>query len=227
MHDNYILNINQETYNSFNNFIFSDDTLVFNKLIKKTEIYLNIKSLVGDIVEFGVFKGSGLAIWLKLKKLYEPHSLMKVIGFDYFDPPELLNSLEDNNKEIMTYVVNRVERDELLLDNVKKRLSTISDDYILIKGSAVDKCSEYYDKNPGARIKLLYMDLDLGDPTYEILKILWNKIVKNGIVIFDEYGYHKFDESNGVDKFLNTIKDQYEIINTYVYAPSMYIKKLL
>jgi hypothetical protein len=49
------------------------------------------------------------------------------------------------------------------------------------------------------------MDIDVGEPTYEILKILWKKVVKNGIVVFDEYGYNNWDESNGVDKFLKEI----------------------
>ena len=226
--DNYIIKPDQSVYDSFNNFIFSKDCLVFNKLIKKTEIYSMVKSLVGDIVEFGVFKGSGLALWMKLKNLYEPHSLMKIIGFDYFDTQSLLNDLDGDNKEIMSYVVDRVNHSDLTLESVDKRLSNINkNSYILIKGEAVKECSNYYNKNQGARIKLLYMDLDLGEPTYEILKILWNKIVNNGIIVFDEYGFHRFDESNGVDKFLNEIKGQYKIFNTFVNAPSMYIKKII
>lgn len=225
--DNYIIKPNQGVYDSFNNFIFSNDSLVFNKFIKKTEIYSMIKYLVGDIVEFGVFKGSGLALWMKLKNLYEPHSLSKIIGFDYFDTQHLLNDLSGNNKKIMNYVVDRVDHDDLKMESVDKRLSNINkNSYILIKGEAIRECSNYYNKNQGARIKLLYMDLDLGEPTYEILKILWNKIVKNGIVVFDEYGYHRFDESNGVDRFLNEIEGQYEVFNTFVNAPSMYIKKI-
>ena len=123
--DNYIIKPDQSVYDSFNNFIFSKDCLVFNKLIKKTEIYSMVKSLVGDIVEFGVFKGSGLALWMKLKNLYEPHSLMKIIGFDYFDTQSLLNDLDGDNKEIMSYVVDRVNHSDLTLESVDKRLSNI------------------------------------------------------------------------------------------------------
>lgn len=228
MNDNYIVKPSQDIYNSFNDFIFSNESLIFNKLAKKIEIYSIIKPLVGDIVEFGVFKGSGTALWMKLKKLYEPHSLMKIIGFDYFNPSNLLNELEGDNNEIMKYVVDRVDHTDLTIESVSERLSKIDNDsYLLIKGDAVKECSKYYNKNQGARIKLLYMDLDLGDPTYEILKILWDKVVNNGIIVFDEYGYHRFDESNGVDKFLNEIKDQYKIINTNVNAPSMYIIKIV
>jgi hypothetical protein len=45
----------QNIYDSYNNFIFSKDIRVFNKMIKRTELYLDVKGVVGDILEFGVF----------------------------------------------------------------------------------------------------------------------------------------------------------------------------
>jgi len=217
----------QDVYNCYNGFMFSDNKIVFNKMTKRIELYHEIKELVGDIVECGVFKGSGMALWLKLKELYEPHGILKVLGFDFFEPQLLLDQLEDNNKEMMNIILNRVDHNDLSLDSVTKNLSYFNtEDYLLIKGDAVEKCTEYYNVNVGARIKLLYMDLDLGKPTLEILKVLWDKIVLNGIVVFDEYSYHKWDESNGVDMFLNTIEGQYKLYNTKIYAPTMYIQKI-
>ena len=75
----------QDIYDSYNSLLFSQDKRVFNKMTKKIELYMQIKDLVGDICEFGVFKGAGLALFLKLKSMYEPNSLMKIIGFDFFD----------------------------------------------------------------------------------------------------------------------------------------------
>ena len=40
---------------------------------------------------------------------------------------------------------------------------------------------------------------------YNQIKNLWDLIVINGLVILDKYGFHKWDESNGVDRFLKTI----------------------
>jgi len=73
----------------------------------------------------------------------------------------------------------------------------------------------------------MYMDLDLGEPTYKILKEMWSKVVKGGIVIFDEYAYHIWDESIGVDNFLKEIDGQYECISTMICSPTMYIRKLV
>jgi hypothetical protein len=218
----------QTVYDSYNSLMFSGDARVFNKMMKRAELYMQVKELAGDILEFGVFKGSGLALFLNLKMMYEPNSLMKVIGFDYFNSEKLTNSLDGLNKTMMSAVLNRAQSDELSITSVKRRLSNFKEDtYKLIEGEALANAIQFKMENPGARIKLLYMDLDLGEPTYKILKVLWTKVVKNGIIVFDEYAYHKWDESDGVDKFLKEIEGQYEFFDTKIYAPSAYIKKLV
>ena len=218
----------QVTFDTFNNFVFLEEYRVFNKMVKRIELYHQVKDLVGDIIEFGVFKGAGMALFLKLKHLYEPNSLTKIIGFDYFNRDEIINSLDGLNKTMMATITDRVNVNELLIESVNNKLSFFDmDNYLLIPGEAVQSCTEFDKHNPGARIKLLYMDLDLGEPTYHILKMLWNKVVKDGIIVFDEYAYHKWDESNGVDKFLKEIEGQYEFFNTKVVGPSAYMKKLV
>ena len=225
---NSIKETEQTVYDSYNNLLFSADSRVFNKMMKKSELYLKVKDLAGDILEFGVFKGAGMALFLNLKMMYEPNSLMKVIGFDFFNSVALTNTLDGLNKTMMTTVLNRVSNEELLIDNVKKRLSKFNQDtYKLIQGDAVVSSAKYNIENPGARIKILYMDIDLGEPTYKILKTLWNKVVQNGIIVFDEYGYHKWDESDGVDKFLKEIEGQYALFDTKIGSPTAYIIKIV
>lgn len=216
----------QTVYDSYNSLMFSGDARVFNKMMKRAELYMQVKELAGDILEFGVFKGAGLALFLNLKMMYEPNSLMKVIGFDYFNSEKLTNSLDGLNKTMMSAVLNRAQSDELSIESVKRRLSNFKEDtYKLIEGEAVASTIEFKMENPGARIKLLYMDLDLGEPTYKILKVLWNKVVKNGIIVFDEYAYHKWDESDGVDKFLKEVEGQYTFVDTKIGSPSAYLVK--
>lgn len=217
----------QGVYDSYNNLMFSADHRVFNKMAKKIELYLQVKDLPGDILEFGVFKGAGLGLFLNLKTMYEPNSLMKVIGFDFFNPGTLLESLDGLNKTMMETVVSRVSEKDISLESVRQSLSKFNEEsYLLVQGDAVITSKEFSDKNPGARIKLLYMDIDVGEPTYQILSTLWKKVVKNGLIVFDEYAYHKWDESDGVDKFLKEIKGEYEFIDTKIYSPTAYIRKL-
>ena len=225
---NEIQATHQSIYDFYNNFIFSNDNRVFNKMIKRTELYLNVKDIVGDILEFGVFKGASIALWCKLINMYEPNSITKAIGFDFFNPQQVVDELDGLNKEMMMDVVNRVEKSDLSLEGVQEKLSVFdSSRYKLIQGNAVSSSSTFLTNNPGLKIKLLYMDLDVGEPTYEILLKLWNNVSINGIIVFDEYAYHQWDESVGVDKFLKTIHGKYEQFPTGIYSPTFFIKKII
>ena len=56
----------QKTYDDFNNFIFSNDIKIFGKLLYRHKFFEEVKDLPGDIVEVGVFKGSGIATFSKI-----------------------------------------------------------------------------------------------------------------------------------------------------------------
>jgi hypothetical protein len=161
--------------------------------------------------------------------MYEPHSITKVIGFDFFNPIELLETLEGDNKNLMSNVIERTNENDLSIQSINNKLSKVDtcNNFILVKGDATLTSKEFSDKNKGFRIKLLYMDLDLGEPTLNVLQNLWNHVVINGLVVFDEYAYHAWDESVGVDTFLNSIKDEYKIFKTNVIAPTLYIMKIV
>jgi hypothetical protein len=73
------------------------------------------------------------------------------------------------------------------------------------------------------KISLMYMDLDLEIPTYDTLNNLWSNITKGGIIVFDEYGYHKWSESKGVDRFIE--EKNLEIKSLNFMCPTAYIKK--
>jgi hypothetical protein len=66
-----------DVYRAFNDFIFSSDIKVIGKLLKRFEFFNKTKHLPGDIVEIGVFKGSGIATFSKFLELYCYHSTKK------------------------------------------------------------------------------------------------------------------------------------------------------
>lgn len=216
----------QEVYDSFNLLVFNNDVRVIQKMIKKITIYNKIIHLNGDIFEFGVFKGASIALWLQLIKMNEFNSITSVVGFDYFSSNEILSSLDGDNKKLMTDVITRASDDDLSIDTIHNKCNNILPNRLkLIQGNASTTCISFKKENPGARIKLLYLDLDLGEPTYNVLVNLWDLVVKDGIVVLDEYGYHKWDESNGVDRFLKTIEGQYTLTNTNIQSPTLVITK--
>lgn len=219
---------NQNIYDGFNTFIMSEDRNVFNKLYSRISFYEMTRNIHGDIVECGVFKGSGIFTWLKILDMNEPNSIKKVIGFDFFSD-NFVNNLSNIDKKSMDQVFKRckfLDKKEISLDYIKNMIlsSKIKEEkFDLIQGDVVETTKKYLIDKPGFRISLLYLDLDLEIPTYEALNNLWEKVSYGGVVVFDEYGYHCWSESNGVDKFVTEKK--LILHKTNVKAPTAYIIK--
>lgn len=218
-------NPSDDVYKYFNEFIFSNDIKLIGKLIKRFEFFLKIKDMPGDIVELGVYKGSGVATFAKFLQLYCPNSIKRIIGFDLFDSN---NNIVDKYKhgDTMKTVYNKVDEHFLTYENVIQNLKHINNDFFeIIKGDICITTKQYSDQNPGLRISLLYIDVDLEEPTYHGLKHLWKHIIPGGIILFDEYQYHKFDECNGVDKFISEMGLSYDVVSTNWIAPDCFMVK--
>ena len=226
--NNYLGDTPQHVYDSFNTLMFSNDTRVMQKMFTKIRLYNEIKHLNGDILEFGVFKGASLALWLQLIKRYETNALTSVIGFDFFDKDLTLNNLENENKKSMSSILDRAtDVNELKMEVIFDKCNNIFPNKIkLIKGDACETSASLRQNYPGLRAKLMYLDMDVDKPTFEVLTNLWDIVVLDGIIVLDEYGIHVWDESNGVDRFLKTIKGKYVLENTGVMAPTLIIKKI-
>lgn len=220
-----------DNYQNFNNFIFSNDIKIMGKLLHRFQHFLNVKELPGDIVEVGVFKGSGMSSFIKFIEIFCPNSNKKVIGFDIFDVVEsenVLKSDKDIDRESMNVIYDRVNHNELTLESVTKNLTNTkisNDKFILVKGDVEKSIPNFLDENPGFRISYLYIDVDIDRPTYFTLKYLWDRILPGGVIIFDEFEYHKYSESNGVEKFLKEKGIDFDLKSTDWMAPTAFMYK--
>ena len=220
--------ISQSLFDNFNSFIISEDRRVFNKLISRALLYNQVKNIPGDIVECGVFKGTGLYTFLKLKNIFNPNSSKKVIGFDFFNTDELISSLSSADKEAMDVLFKERHfshtksfKENFISELINNGFS--KSEFDLVEGDISYTTKQFSQNNPGFKISLLYMDLDLEIPTYDTLVNLWNNVTKGGIIVFDEYGYHKWSESKGVDRFIE--EKNLEIKSLDFMCPTAYIKK--
>lgn len=185
--------------------------------------------LHGDIVECGVFKGSGLLTWLKILDLHEPRSIKKVVGFDFFDPGFVDELKNENDRELMAQVFNRdahLTLNDVSLDGVRTKIQTAGfndNKFELIRGDVAATTATAAKNKPGFRVSVLYLDMDLAEPTYAALTNLWDRVVPGGVVVLDEYAYHGWSESNGVDQFIQ--EKNLTLHRTDVRAPTGYIIK--
>jgi hypothetical protein len=223
-----VINTNQQIYDAFNSFIFSTDTKVLGKLIARALLMERTKNTPGDIVECGVFKGSGMLSWLKLKKILCPNAFKKVIGFDFFDSQTLISSLSGIDKLRMGELFSdrnfkHKKGGQNIVANSIENAGFTQADYELVAGDISKTAKQFVKKRPGFKISLLYLDLDLEKPTFDSLEIFWSRISQGGLVVFDEYACHQWSESLGVDKFFEDKK--IKIYSLDFFAPTAFVIK--
>lgn len=218
----------QEIFDAQNTFIMSEDRNVFFKMAKKIEFFRKVKDLPGDVVECGVFKGCSMLLWLKLIAMYCPNGIKKVIGFDFFDS-NFVEKLNDTDRDAMKAVFSRcqdLKRSDISKEGITEKIKSsgfTDEKFELVKGDLSETSAEYIANKPGFRISLLYLDVDIDEPTYDALLNFWDKMTPGGIIVFDEYAYHIWSESNAVDRF---IKDKnVKLYDTGIKSPSAFIIK--
>lgn len=184
------------------------------KFLTKYEIFKRILHVNGSIVECGVLHGAGLLAWAKLSSILEPvNHTRKVIGFDTFAgfldvAPEdtgagasahvevggLTGSTLDNVAEaVAVYDMNRP------LGHIPK--------VELVRGDIAKTAPEYLKQNRHLVVSLLYLDLDLYEPTKAAIKAFLPKMPIGAIVCFDELNARSFPgETVAVDELLGVSK---------------------
>ena len=214
----------QSIYDAFNQFIFSSDKKLFAKLASKLFFVNMAKNIPGDIVELGVFKGSGLIAWLKSLELISKNH-KKVIGFDFFDDKALMKSINTEDKGVMESLFKDRGFDPKGYDSVLDKLLVNAGfgNFELIKGDVVETIPTYLDKNPGFRASIVNFDMDIEEPTEFSLENLWSRVCVGGILIFDEYAINEWTESNAVDRFCEI--HNLKLRSTPYFAPSAYLVK--
>lgn len=227
---NYRKDVSQSIYDNFNSLLESTDVTQLGRLLYRYKFYEKTQHLPGDIVEIGVFKGAGILAWLKILKIFSTAvTNKKVIGFDFFDVDDTNTYLTHIENNIgLKQVLQRVDKNDLIIDCIKQKIYNAGFDesrFILIKGNICNTTAEFVKKNPGFKISILYIDVDIEEPTYYSLLHLWDRIVPGGYIVFDEYEFHSFDECIGVDRFLKEKNIEYSIETTQFLAPTAFMIK--
>ena len=95
----------------------------------------------------------------------------------------------------------------------------------LVKGDACETIPEYVKQNPGLRISLLHLDLDLYEPTLAALEHLYPLVVSGGVVLLDEYAMDGFPgESKAFDEYFGDNRPVLEKFS-YISTPGGYFIK--
>lgn len=219
--------LEQDIWDAYNLLLNSKDTERIRKLVTRYALFTRTLNVPGDIVECGVFKGTSMMMFLKFLKIHCYGSEKKVVGFDFFGATRTaaVAGLDGNDAEHMDKLFTESNFSGVDKATLQKRAEDIYPGHCtLINGDISETAQSFVEQNPGTRISLLHMDLDVAKPTFDALNALWDRVVKGGIVILDEYAIGKWSESEGVDAFL---KDKSVVIETepWMRTPSAFIVK--
>lgn len=77
----------------------------------------------------------------------------------------------------------------------------------LVKGDILETVKRYVDNHPELKIALLHIDTDIYEPAKEALNVFYDRVVKGGVVAFDDYGTVG-GETLAVDEFFGEMKPE-------------------
>ncbi len=156
------------------------------------EIYREIITVPGVIMQFGVRWGRELALFESLRTTFEPfnHS-RKIIGFDTFSGYEGVDSKDGNHRVMEDGNLSTAKNYDTELENIltlREQLSPIPQvkKYELIKGNAEETLAQYLAENPQTIVSLAHLDMNLYRPTKKCLEILKENMPKGAVIIIDE-----------------------------------------
>jgi len=182
------------------------------------DLLQKIEGIKGDIVECGVGWGRSLFLLSVLSGLFDTQR--HIYGFDSFQgfpEPTIEDEPERYNIKKGRYSTNKDGVIRYLL-NSGIEYDFIDDNITLIEGFFSESLTRYN----GDEIALLHLDVDLYQSYKETLVFFYPKVVRGGVIVFDEY--HKIERFSGakdaIDEFFlgkenilrSTIIDRYYVI---------------
>jgi hypothetical protein len=162
------------------------------KFLARYHIFQRILPVNGSIVECGVLRGGGTFTFAKLSSILEPaNHTRKVIGFDTFagfpsiheqDRAGTFSDLREGG--LAAASLEDLERGAALFDMARPigHIPKIE----FVKGDVVETIPQYVEENPHLVVSLLYLDVDLYEPTKAALEHLVPRMPRGAVVAFDE-----------------------------------------
>ena len=205
------------------------------RFLSHYEIFKETINLPGVVMELGVSKGTSLLTWAHLMETFCPGDrTKKVYGFDHFeglvdfqDEDGKVNTNDKAGKHIGGWKAPKELPEKLCElfneDTFVPNINRVE----LIEGDIFDTLPKFIENNPGLRISLLHLDVDLYRASKFALEKLFPLVVKGGAIVFDEYGLIPWEgEAKAVDEYFKEINYEPKILkHRFTVTPSGYFFK--
>ena len=155
------------------------------------EIFKLVLPVKGSVVECGVFKGFGTMSWAKLSAMLEPENLTRrIYAFDTFAGfPSVHAKDQTAVAEVTTgglFADSHDELQALITEYDRDRFLGHIDKVHLVKGDVVETIPPFLQAHPHLVVSLLFLDMDLYEPTKAALEHFLPRMPRGAVLAFDE-----------------------------------------
>jgi Macrocin-O-methyltransferase (TylF) len=173
------------------------------ELLRKVLFYYeelrSLRDVPGDLVEFGVYRGTTLCFLDDANRIIDgPNSSRSIVGFDTFsgfpeEPGGVAWQRDNETRELFR---------DTSLEILRRKLQFRPQSRIrLVAGDIRETLPRHASAWPN-RIAMAICDADVADVTRAILDGIWDRMSPGGRIYFDEYSRDGWSETVGVDEFL-------------------------
>lgn len=158
----------------------ADETRILDRRFTLASLMKSVRGLRGSTAECGVFKGVGSAIICRaLSDTYAGNE--QHFAFDSFEGlPEPREVDRDANRKL-----HWKEGDLAVPESIAKSLLGEFPFCQIVKGWLPQSLSIAQ----GHCFRFVHIDVDLGQPTLDVLDFFYDRIVPGGMILFDDYGF--------------------------------------
>jgi hypothetical protein len=161
------------------------------RFITLYELFKLALPVKGSIVECGVFRGFGLMTWAHLSAVLEPANLTRrVYGFDTFNGFPSVSGRDSNARKMAAAGELKADSHEELSRLIEiydqDRFLGHIDKVHLVKGDVVETVPKFVEENPHVVVSLLFLDVDLYEPTKTAIKHFLPRMPKGSVIALDE-----------------------------------------
>ena len=132
--------------------------------------------------------------WALLSEIFEPlNHLRNIIGFDTFSGIVSISDKDNTDTVQAKKGGMSIDAYDDLLESIrlynKNRFLKHIDKVKLVKGDVKLTLPKYLKENPHTVISLLYLDINIFEPTAIALRHLVPRMPKGGVIVFDELNH--------------------------------------
>ena len=164
------------------------------RFLARYELMKLIQDIPGAIMELGVCSGNGLMSLIHCHNVLQPtYRYREFYGFDTFEgfPSVHKNDIADIKWEKGDFCNESYDRLTNIID-IHNNYYYLPTNVQLVKGDATKTIPEFLQNNKHVIISLLYLDMDIYEPTKVALKELLPRMAKGSIIAFDELNWKSF-----------------------------------